>query len=73
MRKIEKIIAQHSNEGDYRTMTGPDFQECLKQAYNLGLQDAADNAKCEEGAIVDLGFDIIYATVNKESILKLKL
>ena len=82
MREIDKIIAQHSNEGDYRTMTGPDFQECLKQAYNLGLQDAVDNAYVE---YVDLTSDEIFdytdvmrdddvsAQVNKKSILKLKL
>jgi hypothetical protein len=67
MREIEKIIAQHSNEGDYRTMTGPDFQECLKQAYNLGLQDAADNAEVKQ-----VKYSEDYE-IDKESILKLKL
>jgi len=66
MREIEKIIAQHSNEGDYRTMTGPDFQECLKQAYNLGLQDAAELSKLKYYA-GETGY------LNEESILKLKL
>lgn len=30
----------------------------------------ADNAECCEGAIVDLGFEIISANVNKDSILE---
>ena len=33
------------------------------------LELAAENAECEEGAIVDLGFEIISASINKDSIL----
>ena len=33
------------------------------------LELAAENADCEEGAIVDLGFEIISASINKDSIL----
>jgi hypothetical protein len=71
MREIEKFIEENK---DLQYIYDDDMiSRLIKDAYNLGVQDAADNAECETGAIVDLGFDIISATVNKESILKLKL
>lgn len=33
------------------------------------LRQASEKAECCEGSIIDLGFEIISATVNKESIL----
>ncbi len=83
MREIEKII---NNPTAYNTTIYVDGFNCtvkqlIKQAYNLGLQDAADNAE----TIIDIGLvnemkvfaglepvtsnDFIY----KPSILKLKI
>jgi hypothetical protein len=43
--------------------------EFAKLHVEAALKAAADKAECEEGAIVDLGFEIISAGVNEESIL----
>jgi hypothetical protein len=70
-RKIEEILKDLKESKD--TTFNSVLHNAVKESYNLGLQDAADNAECETGAIVDLGFEIISAIVDKESILKLKL
>ena len=41
----------------------------MREACFQLLELAAENAECEEGAIVDLGFEIISASINKDSIL----
>ena len=41
----------------------------MKEACRQTLELATKNAECEDGAIIDLGFEIIAASVNKQSIL----
>ena len=43
--------------------------QAMREACLQILKLAAENAECEEGAIVDLGFEIISASINKDSIL----
>ena len=45
------------------------FINAMKEACRQTLELAAENAECEDGAIIDLGFEIIAASVNKQSIL----
>ena len=44
-------------------------KQCALEFGKQLLELAAENAECEEGAIVDLGFEIISASINKDSIL----
>jgi len=44
MREIEQIIERHSESSSYNNMINLEIQNLIKQVYNLGLQDAADNA-----------------------------
>ena len=44
-------------------------KQCALEFGKQLLKLAAENAECEEGAIVDLGFEIISASINKDSIL----
>ena len=80
MREIEKLISELKEDNSKEdALLAVHF---LLNGYNLGLQDAADNAYVE---YVDLTSDEIFdytdvmrdddvaAQVNKESILKLKL
>lgn len=43
--------------------------EFAKLHVEAALREASEKAQCEEGAIVDLGFEIISASVDKNSIL----
>ena len=48
------------------------FKEYGRQVRDYALEVASENAECESGAIIDMGFEIISASVNKDSILNLK-
>ena len=48
------------------------MEEYGKQVRDYTLEVASENAECELGAIIDMGFEIISASVNKDSILNLK-
>jgi hypothetical protein len=43
--------------------------EFAKMHVESALKEASEKAQCEDGAIVDLGFEIISASVDKDSIL----
>lgn len=45
------------------------MKEFAKYHVEQALKAAAENAECCEGAIVDLGFEIISASVDRKSIL----
>jgi hypothetical protein len=67
MREIEEIIEELENSYYEVSMSIPEFIRELKKVYNLGLQDAADNAEIKQ---------IKYSEdceIDKENILKLKL
>ena len=70
---LEELIKQYC----YVTQDGQEnvhssiisVKEAMKEACRQTLELAAKNAECEDGAIIDLGFEIIAASVNKQSIL----
>jgi hypothetical protein len=45
--------------------------EAMNLVFEATKKECADKAECCEGAIVDVGFEIISADVNKESILNI--
>ena len=64
MKEIEKIIKElEKHEFSEHEI----ILDLFKQAYNAGLQDAADNAKIINSTVFQ------YSIVDRESILKLKL
>lgn len=72
---------KYHESGNYRdfsrtNFTGKRIVEIMKmygeKVRNYTLQVASENAECESGAIIDMGFEIISASVNKDSILNLK-
>ena len=64
-REIEKFIEE--NKGLQYIYDDDMISRLIKHAYNLGLQDAADNAKIMTSSLFQ------YSIVDRESILKLKL
>jgi hypothetical protein len=73
MREIEQIIERHSESSSYNNMINLEIQNLIKQAYNLGLQDATDNAEVSVEFGNPYDSNSKYYEVDKESILKLKL
>jgi hypothetical protein len=51
--------------------TPEQLNQLLSDVIKDALDTAAEKAECEEGAIVDLGFEKKSASVNKESIINL--
>jgi len=86
MREIEKIITAHPKY-DKRYIDNTEIINMLKNAYNLGLQDAVDNVKHGvyypnapysgntggELFVDDKDIGDPKSYIDKESILKLKL
>lgn len=59
-----------NNNGKYsRNEVEKAMIEFAKLHVEAALKAASKKAQCEDGAIVDLGFEIISASVDKDSIL----
>jgi hypothetical protein len=71
--KLKEIIKYSRNRNVISKQHISDETFMAKEVFNFALELVAENAQCEEGAIVDLGFEIMSATVDKQSILDLKL
>jgi len=74
LTKILKDNIDNPNNRDLQTLieryaTPHDILDAMKEACRQTLELATKNAECEDGAIIDLGFEIIAASVNKQSIL----
>ena len=74
---LEEILSHYVNTsyGYISDFSGESFCpieaiECAMREFGKQLLElAAENAECEEGAIIDLGFEKCSASVNKQSIL----
>jgi hypothetical protein len=64
---LENLIEENNHDSNI------DLEDALIEFAKLhveqALKEASEKAQCEEGAIVDLGFEIISASVDKQSIL----
>jgi hypothetical protein len=58
-------------EQEYYVLTTSQLYLLVTSVIKTTLETAAEKAECEEGAIVDLGFEKKSASVNKESIINL--
>jgi len=67
---LKKIVEeQETFDPNYSTISINDAITAMREACKQTLELAAENAECVEGAIVNMGFENIAASVNKQSIL----
>jgi len=73
MKTPEEFLEEKVDPAFLSRISIPAVIEAMKEYARLNCrkqkQQCAASAKCEEGAIIDLGFEIIPASVNRNSIL----